>query len=223
MRELADGVFHLPLMPRAGVNAYLVGDVLVDAGFSWQAKRVLRDVRGRIVRSHVLTHAHVDHAGGSRQVVDALGVPVRAGARDLPTLASGRPEQAFPGVLRKPGEAYASFTPVPEATALHEGDEIGDGFVVLDTPGHSAGHISLWRERDRVLICGDVVNAMHLLTTVPGLHEPPGVFTPDPVENRRSIRRIAALEPRLVLVGHGPPLKNAAAALQRFAAGLPTD
>jgi hydroxyacylglutathione hydrolase len=220
MRELADGVFHLPLMPRAGVNAYLVGDVLVDAGFSFQAKRVLREVRGRIVRTHLLTHAHVDHAGGSRQVVDALGVPVLAGERDLPTLASGRPEQAFPGLLRKPGEAYASFTPVPEATALREGDQVGD-FAVLDTPGHSAGHISLWRERDRVLICGDVVNAMNLLTTLPGLHEPPGVFTPDPAENRRSIRRLAALEPRLVLVGHGPPLKDAAEPLRRFAASLP--
>ncbi len=221
MRELADGVFHLPLMPRAGVNAYLVGDVLVDAGFGFQATRVLRDVRGRIVREHVLTHAHVDHAGGSRQVIDALGVPVRAGERDLPALASGTPEQAFPRILRKPGEAYARFTPVPEATALREGDEVGDGFVVLDTPGHSAGHISLWRERDRVLICGDVVNQMNLLTTLPGLHEPPGMFTPDPAENRRSIRRLAALAPQLVLVGHGPPLKDAAAPLQRFAAALP--
>lgn len=224
MRELADGVFHLPLMPRAGVNAYLVGDVLVDAGFSFQAKRVLNGVRGRIVRSHVLTHAHVDHAGGTRKVVDALSVPVQAGEHDLPALKSGQPESAFPQMLERAGRAYASFTPVPEATALREGDTIGDGFTVLDTPGHSAGHISLWRERDGVLICGDVVNHMNLLTTVPGLQEPPSVFTPDPVENRRSIRRLAELKPRLVLVGHGPPLKkDAAGALQRFAAGLAAD
>ncbi|MFA4928545.1 MAG: MBL fold metallo-hydrolase [Patulibacter sp.] len=224
MRELADGVFYLPLMPRAGVNAYLVGDVLVDAGFSWQAKRVLAGVRGRIVRSHVITHAHVDHAGGTRKVVDALRIPVLAGERDVPVMHRGEPQMAFRGVLEKPGNAYGSFPPVPEATALHEGDEVGDGFTVLDTPGHSPGHISLWRERDGVLICGDVVNNMNLLTTVPGLHQPPTVFTPDPVENRRSIRRIAELEPRLVLVGHGPPLKkDAANALKRFAAGLPTD
>lgn len=224
MRELADGVFHLPLTPRAGVNAYLLGDVLIDAGFSWQAKRVLAGVRGRIVRSHVLTHAHVDHAGGTRKVVDALGVPVQAGARDLPALHSGRPESAFPRMLERAGRAYSSFPAVPEATALGEGDTVGDGFTVLDTPGHSAGHISLWRERDGVLICGDVVNNMNLLTTVPGLQQPPGVFTPDPAENRRSIRRLAELEPRLVLVGHGPPLKkDAAGALQRFAAALPAD
>lgn len=221
MRELADGVFFIPLMPRAGVNAYLVGDVLIDAGFSWQAKRVLAGVRGRIVRSHVLTHAHVDHAGGSRKVVDALSVPVLAGERDLPTMQSGEPESAFPAPIRRVGEAYARFSPVPEATALHEGDAVGDGFTVLDTPGHSPGHISLWRERDGVLICGDVINSMNLLTTLPGLQEPPGIFTPDPAENRRSIRRLAELEPRLVLVGHGPPLKkDAAATLQRLAAEL---
>ncbi len=224
MRELADGVFHLPLMPRAGVNAYLVGDVLVDAGFSWQAGRVLSAVRGRIVRTHVLTHAHVDHAGGSRKVVDALGVPVLAGERDLPALHSGDAELNFRGILKKPGDAYGRFTPVPEASALREGDTIGEGFVVLDTPGHCPGHVSFWRERDGVLICGDVINNMHLLTTVPGVREPPTFFTPDPVENRRSIRRLAALDPRLVLVGHGPPLrKDAAGALQRFAAGLPAD
>jgi hydroxyacylglutathione hydrolase len=222
MRELADGVFHLPLMPRAGVNAYLLGDVLVDAGFSWQAKRVLAGVRGRIVRSHVLTHAHVDHAGGSRKVVETLGVPVLAGERDLPAAHSGHPEMGFRGVLEKPGDAYGSFPAVPEATALHEGDAVGDGFTVLDTPGHSPGHISLWRERDGVLICGDVINSMNLLTTVPGVRQPPKVFTPDPAENRRSIRRLAELEPRLVLVGHGPPLKkDAAGTMKRFAAALP--
>lgn len=222
MRELADGVFHLALMPRAGVNAYLVGDVLVDAGFSWQAKRVLSEVRGRIVRAHVLTHAHVDHAGGSRRVVDALGVPVRAGERDLPALHSGDAELGFRGLLKKPGDRYGRFPAVPEGTALREGDTIGEGFTVLDTPGHSPGHVSFWRERDGVLICGDVINSMHLLTTIPGVREPPTFFTPDPAENRRSIRRLAALEPRLVLVGHGPPLKkDAAATMQRFAAGLP--
>lgn len=221
MRELADGVFHLSLTPRAGVNAYLVGDVLVDAGFSFQAKRVLSAVRGRIVRSHALTHAHVDHAGGTRKVVDALAVPVLAGERDVPALVSGQPEMGFRGLLAKPGNAYGRFPAVPEATGLREGDTVAD-FTVLDTPGHSPGHISLWRERDRVLICGDVINAMNLLTTIPGVRQPPGIFTPDPVENRRSIRRLAALEPRLVLVGHGPPLKkDAAGTLQRFAAGLP--
>lgn len=223
MREVAEAVFHLPLSPRSSVNAYLVGDVLVDAGYGWQARRVLRDVRGRIVARHVLTHAHVDHAGGTRKVLDALRVPVAAGEKDLPAMHSGRVEMEVPGALRKAGEKYASFEPVPEATVLREGDEVGPGFVVLDTPGHSAGHISLWRDTDRTLICGDVINSMSLVTTRPGIQEPPKVFTPDPARNRASIRRLAALSPRLVLVGHGPPVLNAADPLHVFAAALPDD
>jgi glyoxylase-like metal-dependent hydrolase (beta-lactamase superfamily II) len=60
---------------------------------------------------------------------------------------------------------------------------------------------------------------MHLLTMRPGLHEPPPVFTPDPARNRESIRRVAELEPAVVLFGHGPPLRDPGA-LTEFAAGL---
>ncbi len=105
------------------------------------------------------------------------------------------------------------------ARKLREGDEVA-GFTVLETPGHSLGHVVFWRESDRVLIAGDVLNGMNLLTSLPGLHEPPVAFTPDPARNRESIRRVAALEPALVCFGHGPPLRDAAK-LARFAAALP--
>jgi glyoxylase-like metal-dependent hydrolase (beta-lactamase superfamily II) len=62
---------------------------------------------------------------------------------------------------------------------------------------------------------------MNLLTTRAGIQEPPAVFTPDPVANRRAIRRLAELEPRVVLAGHGPPVTDPAA-LPAFAATLPT-
>jgi len=223
MREVADDVFHLSLSPRNSVNAYLIGDTLVDAGFSWQAGRVLSQVRGRVVSQHVLTHAHVDHAGGSRKVVDALRVPVRAGADDLPALHDGASQLALPGVLGPLGRRYAKFPAVPEGAELRVGEVVGPDFVVLSTPGHSPGHVSLWRERDGVLICGDVVNSMDLKTTIPGLREPPTAFTPDPVCNRESIRALADLSPRLVLVGHGPPVTNAATPFREFAGRLPQD
>jgi hydroxyacylglutathione hydrolase len=86
---------------------------------------------------------------------------------------------------------------------LVERDEVA-GFEVFETPGH----IAFWRESDRVLILGDVLNAINVLTGIRGLHEPPGFFTSDPEENRRSARRLAALEPKLVLFGHGPPLRD---------------
>jgi hydroxyacylglutathione hydrolase len=62
---------------------------------------------------------------------------------------------------------------------------------------------------------------MNLVTSIPGLHEPPKTFTPDPARNRESIKRLASLEPRLVVFGHGPPLKNAAGKLSSFAKRLP--
>jgi hydroxyacylglutathione hydrolase len=88
-----------------------------------------------------------------------------------------------------------------------EDDEVA-GFTVLESPGHSRGQVAYWRESDGVLILGDVLNNMHVLTGVPGLHEPPEVFTPDPATNRASARRLAALRPRLTCFGHGAPLRD---------------
>jgi hypothetical protein len=51
-------------------------------------------------------------------------------------------------------------------------------------------------------------NAINVLTGIRGLHEPPRFITTDPEENRRSARRLATLEPKLVLFGHGPPLRE---------------
>jgi glyoxylase-like metal-dependent hydrolase (beta-lactamase superfamily II) len=59
-----------------------------------------------------------------------------------------------------------------------------------------------------------------MLTGMPGLHEPPEMFTPDPARNRESMRRLAALEPALVCFGHGPPLRDAAR-LSAFVSTLP--
>jgi glyoxylase-like metal-dependent hydrolase (beta-lactamase superfamily II) len=107
----------------------------------------------------------------------------------------------------------------PVARRLREGDEVG-GFTVLDAPGHSPGHVAYWREADRVLLLGDVLNGQSLLTGIPGLQEPPAIFTADPARNRQSARRLAALEPELVCFGHGPPLRDPAR-LTRFVASLP--
>ena len=109
----------------------------------------------------------------------------------------------------------------PVARRLREGDEVG-GFTVLDTPGHSPGHVSFWRAADRVLVAGDALFGRHPVTGRPGLHEPPDGFTLDPPANRAAIRRLAALEPAVVCFGHGPPLRDPAA-LPAFAAALPAD
>ena len=69
------------------------------------------------------------------------------------------------------------------------------GFRVVHAPGHARGEVIFFRDSDRVAICGDVVRNMSYLTGLPGVKEPPDEFTYDPAENRRSIRKLAALEP----------------------------
>jgi glyoxylase-like metal-dependent hydrolase (beta-lactamase superfamily II) len=61
-----------------------------------------------------------------------------------------------------------------------------------------------------VLIAGDVLVDMHMLTTARGLHEPPAHFTADPRLNRQSIKKLAALKPKVICFGHGSVLHDPA-------------
>ena len=221
MKEVAPDVWLLSGMPPNAINVFLVGDVLVDAGTRHAERRILRQLAGREVRTHMLTHAHPDHQGASHAVCERLGVPLWCGAAD--TAAAERPElirdrQPDARINKLIWRAWAG-PGHPVERPLHEGDEVA-GFQVLHTPGHSEGHIALWRESDRVLIGGDVLNSMNLVTTLPGLHEPPGMFTPDPARNRESIKRVAALGPRVACFGHGPVWRDPGK-LSAFAAALP--
>lgn len=216
---VARDVYQLPLTPRSAVNAYLVGDVLVDSGFPFHFKKLLRATASRTIHAHALTHAHADHAGGSKRLQATLGVPIWVGAYDAAGLRSGRAEPGDVPFGRSALRSYMKFPGAEPNRELREGDELSSGFVALETPGHSPGHLSYWREEDSTLICGDVFFNMSLVTTAVGLHTPPGVFTPDPAQNRESARRLAALQPTLVLFGHGPPLRDPIA-LSAFAATL---
>jgi len=222
VKELAPGVWQLSGFPPNAINVYLLGDVVVDAATRHAGRRILRQLRGRTVTAHALTHAHPDHQGSSKEVCEKLEVPFWVGEADAD--AAERPEliterqpdhpiaRFFDRTMKGPGRRVDR--------RLHEGDEVA-GFTVLDTPGHSAGHVSFWREFDRVLVLGDVLNNMDVLTSVPGLHEPKTFLTPDPEQNRRSIWKLVALEPRLVLFGHGGPLSDRGR-LARFVEGLPS-
>jgi glyoxylase-like metal-dependent hydrolase (beta-lactamase superfamily II) len=107
----------------------------------------------------------------------------------------------------------------PVHRRLREGDPVGE-FKVLEVPGHAPGHIAFWREHDRVLVLGDVVTNENVWLGLPGLHEPPPIFTPDPAENRRSARRLAALKPELICFSHGKPMRDVEAFCE-FVASLP--
>lgn len=220
MLEIADGVWQIPLLPRNVVNAYLVGDVLVDAGYTLHGKKVVAALAGREVRTHALTHVHNDHAGGSKHVHETLGVPIWIGAQDAPYLRSGKAPVPPGSHAAKLLGRFAGSPAVEPERELREGDELGHGFVVLEVPGHSPGHVAFWRERDRTLIAGDVFFNMNLLTTAAGLRQPPDIFTYDVPQNRESERRLAALDPAVVGFGHGPVLREPGA-LQAFVAALP--
>jgi hydroxyacylglutathione hydrolase len=222
MKELADGVFRLQGLPPDAINVYLADGILIDAATRMGVRRVLRQLRGRTVTAHALTHAHPDHQGASHAVCMERGIPLWVGEADVEAMEGG-PEAVSrrqpPGVLNRLQKRFWTGPAHPVDRALREGDAVGR-FTVLETPGHSAGHVAFWRESDRVLILGDVVNTMNLLTTRRGLQEPPVPFTEDPARNRESIRRLAALEPAVVLAGHGPAVTDAAA-FTAFAASLP--
>jgi len=221
VQELAAGLWQLRGFPPHGINVYLMGDVLVDAATRRASRRILGELKGRPVTAHALTHAHPDHQGASHEVCTALGIPFWVGEHDAdaaenPDLIGERQPDHWLNKL-----AAKSWTGPghPVDRRLSEGDTVA-GFRVLDVPGHSRGHVAFWRESDRVLVVGDVLNNMNVLTGRRGLYEPKLFFTEDPARNRESIRKIAALGPELVAFGHGPPLCDPAA-LAEFAAGLP--
>jgi hydroxyacylglutathione hydrolase len=209
MRRLAEDLYVLSCPPPYLINVYLMGGVLVDSGTRHAAGRILRQVRGRSVSAMTLTHAHPDHQGSCHEVCEALGIPLWCGAADAEAVED--PEL----IVRRLPKSWLTRTigPLwvgpahPVARRLREGDIVG-GFTVLETPGHCAGHVSYWRERDRVLVLGDVLANFSPPAGLRGLCEPPRLFSPDPAENRRSARRVAALEPALVCFGHGPPLAD---------------
>lgn len=220
MKPIADGLFLLHGFPKHAINVYLMGEILVDAATKWAGRRILRELNGHTVTAHTLTHVHPDHQGASKTVCEALDIPLYCGENDADAMESGDFSNTIPRHwLNSLQGAVWTGPPYPVSKRLKEGDEVA-GFKVFDAPGHSPGQVAYWRETDRLLILGDVLNGMNLITSVPGLHEPPKLFTVDPAQNRESARKLAALHPEVVCFGHGPPWRNPDT-FQEFVAQLP--
>ena len=209
LKEVAPGVERLGQFPRPMVNVYLVDDILFDAGTTWDRFRIPRQIKDRELSLVTLTHVHPDHQGMARDICRDRDIPLACHADDVDAMEGRRPvsgEQLTNPIVKK---VQASWEGPPHKVSrvLEEGDEVA-GFRVVHTPGHARGHVVYFRESDGVTICGDVIRNMNYATGAAGLDEPPEMFTYDPAENRRSIRKLAALKPSVLLPGHGPALTD---------------
>ena len=197
-----------------------VDDAVGAAGAPQSTGMILRALKGHAVNAHALTHAHPDHQGASKAVCERFGIPFWVPELDVPAA-----EDSSLIAKRQPNHPIAQISAKvftgpshPVDRALHEGDEVAS-FRLIHTPGHSLGHMVLWREEDRVLIIGDVLNNQHPLLGYPGLRLPLDLYTPDPATNRASAKKLGELEPRLVLFGHGAALRDTRKFVE-FCAGL---
>lgn len=217
IEQVADGVVRIRLMPLDAINCYLLEDVLVDAGTRGSYAKIRGALQGRPVAAHAITHAHPDHQGSSHRLCSELDLPFWCGRNDREAAESGDMSHQLPERSSWMGWLFSRFSAGPGHPVereLVDGDRFGD-FVVLDSPGHTAGHVSFWRPHDRLLVLGDVAFAMSPFTMLRGLRTPPDLFTLDPDRNLASLRKLAVLGPETVCFGHGPVLRDGEA-FQRF-------
>jgi len=223
IEEVVPGLLRLPLQWLDAMNAYVLGDVLVDSGTRWAAGKLLRALEGHTIVAHALTHAHFDHQGSTYAVCERLGIPLLCGDGDRAALESGDLSRVLPP--SRP--LLARLTRVlggpahPVERTLREGDDVG-GFTVIETPGHTPGHLGFWREGDGALVLGDVLFHRNPVTMRLALQEPFRFATVDPSRNRDSARKLADLRPSVICFGHGPPLRDGEL-FSRFVSSLRRD
>jgi hydroxyacylglutathione hydrolase len=196
---------------------------LIDAGRTWDRRRILKQTRDRELSLLALTHVHPDHQGAAKAVCEERGIPLACHADDVDAMEGRRPvqEAAMDNPVNRIIKRIWQGPPYKVERVLNEGDEVA-GLRVVHAPGHARGEVIFFRESDRVAICGDVIRNISYATGLPGIKEPPPIFTYDMAENRRSIRKLAGLNPSLILAGHGPAVSDIAK-FERFVEKLPAD
>lgn len=225
--RLSDHLWRIPTLPLDLLNTFAFveddgGVTLVDCGLKRAPFPIVAGLAamGKApddVRRIVLTHAHIDHAGGLAEVRRRTGDPpvdvhadearfVREGVSPPPdtSLTMGRL------MARGPDQR---FTPVEVGRELHDGDvlPVAGGLRVVHTPGHTPGHVSLFHEPDGVLITGDA------LFNVRGIRWSFGPACTNAAQARLTARRLVDLPFSLVAFTHGREIRQGAGqAVARF-------
>ncbi|MDV3753396.1 MBL fold metallo-hydrolase [Elizabethkingia anophelis] len=218
LRQIAPEVFQISLMPRNSINCYIIEGILVDSGIRSSYNTVKKALQKTPVYQHILTHAHADHQGCSDQICADFEIPLLCHRDEVFRTETGMVTNDYPTpqhwVAKLQQKYWAGQGHKVERT-IAENDRIGN-FQVIETPGHSPGHISLFRERDGVLIIGDAATNMNLLTTATGLRLPPNIFTSDQQRNIKSLQKLAKLDPAIICFGHGPVMRNTDRKFEKF-------
>ena len=236
MREVATGVW---LLKGRFVNVWLLegraGEcVLVDSGFSYWKQRIesaLSELAKRrlSLSAIVLTHGHPDHSGTARFFADRYNVPIYVHEAELPFVSG---QCAYPPPDPTIGGPHAFVTRFVENGARDLGHHVrtfdcaGEwcaveghlaelpGWRWIHTPGHSPGHIALFRESDGVMLAGDALAGANFDSWRSALKGERGVWRGESPyicnwgQAQSSVRLLAMLRPRLVLCSHGPPLSG---------------
>lgn len=233
MERIAVGVEGLRI---AFVNVFGVASAngswtLIDTGLPFSAGLIRswgESHFGGPPSAIVLTHGHFDHVSGAADLAQAWSVPIYAHPLEFPYL-TGKKEYPPPDLSAATG-LMSILSPLyprgavdlsrwlrPLATGPGSEDVTPvAGWEIIPTPGHTPGHISLFRAADMALLVGDAFCTTKpesffeaALAQIPELHGPPAYFTADPRQASRSIRLLADLHPRILAPGHGRPLAGA--------------
>ena len=201
--------------------------VLIDAGLPGSAGKIRKhaaDMFGADTppTAIILTHGHFDHVGALDGLLAAWpDVPVYAHPLELPFLTGLSSYPPPDPTVGRGLMAYLSFA-YPKH-AYNFGSRVqalpADGTVPglpgwrwVHTPGHTFGHVSFFRERDKVLVAGDAFTTVFAesgtatFTQKQEVHGPPSYFTPDWDAARASMELLTRMEPQVAATGHGIPM-----------------
>lgn len=228
IQEVASDVAYMKIIL---VNVCLVGApndqnagwVLIDTGLPEASESIVEAAGKRFgtdrpPKAIILTHGHFDHVGAITELLKHWDVPVYAHEKELPYL-TGKADYP-PGDPEVSGGLLAKLSPLYPNKAINLGERVQPlpqdesvpnmpGWRWVHTPGHTPGHVALFRETDRLLIAGDAFvtvkpeSLLKVMVQEKEVHGPPAYFTPNWMEAGDSVKRLRSLNPSLAVTGHG--------------------